>query len=203
MDIISTQERWRSNLPHWEVDGHWHFVTIRCHGSLPEQAKCKLLEIYRSLEAIDPQSEEFLQLQGRYFLTAEKYLDAGLGFAPFTASRTCEPCLEAFAEMQAEGWNVGEVSIMPNHVHLLILRQQSDCSLRQLVRRFKGRSSRWINQAMGRTGRFWQEDWFDRWMRDDTERAKTSTYIRNNPVKAGLVKEWTEYQWRISTEFEP
>lgn len=202
MHIIPTRERWRSNLPHWEVEGHWHFVTIRCHGSLPEEAKCKLQEIHRSLEAIDPQSEGFLQLQRRYFLTAEKYLDAGMGFAPFTTSLACEPCLKAFAEIQAEGWNVGEASIMPNHIHLLILRRQSDFSLRQVIRRFKGRSGRWINRALGRTGRFWQEDWFDRWMRDDAERSKTVAYIRNNPVKAGLAKEWIEHPWRVSTEVD-
>ena len=138
MFTIPTRERWRSNLPHWEVEGRWHFVTIRCHGSLPEEAKCKLREIHGSLAAIEPQSEEFLQLQRRYFLTAEKYLDAGVGFAPFDISHACEACLKALVEIQPEDWLVGEATIMPNHVHLLILRQQSDYSLRQVIRRFKG-----------------------------------------------------------------
>jgi REP element-mobilizing transposase RayT len=86
--------------------------------------------------------------------------------------------------MQAEGWQIGEACIMPNHLHFLILRQQSDFSLQQVIRRFKGRSGRWINKALGRTGKFWKEEWFYRWMRDDAERTKTIAYIRNNPVKA-------------------
>lgn len=72
----------RSRLPHGEVEGHWHFVTIRCHGSLPTVAKLKLKEIHDSLQNIDALSEEFHQLQRRYFLTTEKYLDAGSGFDP-------------------------------------------------------------------------------------------------------------------------
>ena len=202
MSMIPTRERWRSRLPHWEVEGHWHFVTIRCHGSLPAVAKLKLREIHTSLAEIDPQSEAFQQLQRRYFLTTEKYLDAGSGFAPFAKARPCELCLDAVIAMGDEGWLVGEATVMPNHIHLLILRQNSDFSLKEILERFKGRSARWINQELGRSGRFWQEDWFDRWMRHEGELTKTIDYIRNNPVKAKLVSEWKDYRWRISNQAE-
>jgi len=33
----------------------------------------------------------------------------------------------------------------------------------------------------------WQREWFDRWMRSDSEYEKCVGYILNNPVKAGLV----------------
>ena len=200
MDIIPTRERWRSRLPHWEVEGHWHFVTIRCHGSLPDAVKLKLKQIHDSLQNIDAQTEEFHQLQRRYFLTTEKYLDMGSGFAPFIDSASCERCLDACMAMEKEGWLVGEATVMPNHVHLLILRQETEFSLKEILERFKGRSARWINQELNRSGRFWQQDWFDRWMRNEGELMKTITYIRNNPVKAKLVHEWSEYRWRMSTE---
>lgn len=200
MTMIPTRERWRSRLPHWEVEGHWHFVTIRCHGSLPAVANLKLREIHTSLAAIDPQSKEFQHLQRRYFLTTEKYLDTGSGFAPFLKARPCELCLNALIAMEDEGWLVGEATVMPNHIHLLILRQNSDFSLKEILERFKGRSARWINQALGRSGRFWQEDWFDRWMRHEGELNKTIDYIRNNPVKAKIVSEWHDYRWRISSQ---
>lgn len=202
MDIIPTRERWRSRLPHWEVDGHWHFITIRCHGSLPNEVKRKLAEIHCALQTIPAQSNEFHQLQRRYFLTTEKYLDTGGGFVPFKEARSCELCIDALDVMESEGWLVGEATIMPNHIHLLIIRHNSEFSLKQILKRFKGRSSRSINQALSRTGKFWQQDWFDRWMRHDGERAKTVAYIRRNPVKAGLVHDWRKYRWRISTDWE-
>jgi len=102
--------------------------------------------------------------------------------------------------MEKEGWLVGEATVMPNHVHLLILREDSKFSLKEILERFKGRSARWINQELDRSGRFWQQDWFDRWMRHEGELTKTVAYIRNNPVKAKLVDEWRDYRWRISRE---
>ena len=202
MSMIPTRERWRSRLPHWEVEGHWHFVTIRCQGTLPTAVKRKLGEIHVALQSIHPQSEEFQQLQRRYFLTTEKYLDRGAGFAPFKEVRPCELYLEALTVMESEGWLVGEATVMPNHVHLLVIRQNSEFSLKQVLTRLKGRSSRWINQELQRSGRFWQEDWFDRWMRNEGELTKTINYIRNNPVKAGLVDEWTDYRWWISCDLK-
>ena len=202
MVSIPTLERWRSRLPHWEVDGHWHFVTIRCQGSLPVEAKIKLQEIHQALESIDPQCDDFRLLQRRYFLMSEKYLDMGSGFAPFEHPRACKLCLDALEQMQAEGWLVGEATIMPNHIHLLILRHASEYSLKQILTRFKGRSSRWINKELARTGRAWQHDWFDRWMRHEGELDKVVAYIRNNPVKAQLVSKWDDYRWRISSQWD-
>jgi REP element-mobilizing transposase RayT len=170
---------------------------------LPEVTTLKLNKIQQSLEALDPHSEEFLKLQQRYFLTTEQYLDNGAGFAPFNEARPCQQCLNALTEMETEGWRVGEATIMPNHVHLLILRQHSDFSLQQIIKRFKGRSSRWINQDLARSDRFWQADWVDRWIRHEIERKEVIGYMRNNPVQAKLVSKWSDYPWRVSNEHTP
>lgn len=165
-------------------------------------AKAKLYEIRQALDAIEAQSEEFRLLQRRYFLTTEKYLDAGSGFAPFKEARCCELCLKALNQMEDEGWSGGEATIMPDHLHLLIIRQNEDFSFKQVLNRFKGRFSRWINQELERSGRFWQEDWFDRWMRHEGERDKCIDYIRNNRVKAKIVSNWVDHPWRLSTDWE-
>ena len=89
---------------------------------------------------------------------------------------------------------------MPNHWHA-ILRPASGCELNlsQIMRGVKGRTARRINLALGRTGAFWQSDWFDRWLRTDAEGARVIDYIQQNPVKAGLVRQWTDWPHRIST----
>jgi putative DNA methylase len=46
---------------------------------------------------------------------------------------------------------------------------------------------------MGRDGRLWQADFYDRYIRDDAHYANAVNYIEQNPVKAGLVnrpEEW-------------
>lgn len=67
--------------------------------------------------------------------------------------------------------------------------------MKDLWARWKGRTARRCNEWLGRTGAFWHKDWFDRWMRNDAATERTVRYIRNNPVKAGLVKDWREYEW--------
>jgi putative transposase len=65
------------------------------------------------------------------------------------------------------------------------------------MRHFKGRTALVANRILGRTGEFWQSEWFDHWTRDDTETARVTAYIRQNPVKAGLVRQWQDWPWRL------
>lgn len=190
--------RWRSRLPHWEVAEHWHFITIRCQGSLPSEARRKIREIHEALSKIDPQHADFAQLQRQYFLSTEKYLHQNVGFAPFAQPATNRSCLEDWQGLNDDGWQVGEAVIMPNHLHGLIYPDKTHRPLREALIRFKGRSARRLNLILGRKGRFWQQDWFDRWMRHEGELGKTIDYIRQNPVKAKLVREWQDWPWRIS-----
>jgi hypothetical protein len=49
------------------------------------------------------------------------------------------------------------------------------------------------NRRLGRNGRFWQPDYWDRFMRNEEQRSKAIRYIENNPVKAKLCRvpeEW-------------
>jgi REP element-mobilizing transposase RayT len=203
-DLIPTESRWRSQLPHWEVRGAWHFVTIRCEGSLPRTPQERIREIRTTLNTIEPNSPEFEQLQRQYFLTAEKYLDTGCGFAPFVNPSLCRIAIQAIRKSTDEGWGFGDSVIMPNHIHLLMRKvSDSGLSLKQALERLKGRSSRQVNQAINRRGRLWQEDWFDRWMRDEAELKRTIQYIRNNPVKAHLCKDWKTYHGYLKGENPP
>jgi hypothetical protein len=41
----------------------------------------------------------------------------------------------------------------------------------------------------------WQEDYFDRYIRDVVHYEATLRYVILNPVKAGLVKNVANYEW--------
>jgi hypothetical protein len=53
------------------------------------------------------------------------------------------------------------------------------------------------NKILGRTGQFWMEDYFDRYIRDSKHFANAISYIENNPVKAGLCASASD--WRFSS----
>jgi len=51
------------------------------------------------------------------------------------------------------------------------------------------------NSILNRTGAFWQTESYDHWVRDDEELERIVSYIRDNPVKAGLVKRPEDWFW--------
>ncbi|HLP25788.1 MAG TPA: transposase, partial [Acidobacteriota bacterium] len=127
----------------------------------------------------------------------EKYLDAARGACPLRkvdAAKTILTELESPTTSMAVA--VPHYTIMPNHWHaLLIPAANCELPLAEIMRRLKGRTARAINAAHGTSGPLWQREWFDRWIRDDTEWERCVAYIRNNPVKAGLVTEWPQHPW--------
>jgi len=178
------------------VEGGRYFVTVRCHDSLPEEIVARLSEIHTALRAVASHSAGFIALQRQYFLTMEKYLDAGHGHPWLASSAAAEIIADELCSLCNRDVDVPHYTIMPNHWHALLV-PTSDCvpSLSRIMRTIKGRSARRINAALGRTGTLWQREWFDRWMRDDAEWSRCVAYIRQNPVKAGLVHTWPEHPW--------
>ncbi|MBX9582683.1 MAG: transposase [Gemmataceae bacterium] len=101
-------------------------------------------------------------------------------------------------------WDVYAAVVMPDHVHALArplpltpgdLVGRGHYSLSDLLKSVKNYSSTVINRRQGRRGSFWQDETYDRIMRDESEFEEKWGYIRNNPVEAGLVAVPEEYPW--------
>ena len=84
---------------------------------------------------------------------------------------------------------------MPNHVHLLVEIWQKPMA--ELLQSWKGYTARRINRVLGQRGKLWQDDYWDRYIRDEAHYRKVIHYIESNPVKAGLVK--SPEQWPFSS----
>ena len=84
--------------------------------------------------------------------------------------------------------------VMPNHhVHLLATPA---VPLPKLTKSSKGITAKRANAILGLTGNpFWQEESYDHLVRHDREFEKIRNYIVENPVRAGLVREASEYRW--------
>jgi REP element-mobilizing transposase RayT len=82
--------------------------------------------------------------------------------------------------------------VMPEHVHVLCMPTET-ASLRRIVMDVKRHSGWRINQLLGRSGRFWREEFFDHWMRKKSQAARTVEYLHNNPVRRELAKGPEDY----------
>jgi hypothetical protein len=67
----------------------------------------------------------------------------------------------------------------------------------------KGVSARLVNESRGKYGSLWQDESWDRIVRDQAEFDEKLQYMLNNPVKRGLVEDpWTYDGWYYNAEWE-
>ena len=196
MHFVHTMRFRRGKLPHWEVEGGRYFITVRLADSLPDEVVQRLQEIHRTLAQIESASDQFAALQRQYFRTMEKYLDAGTGSCALRGLHSAEAVVTELAALSEWAVDAPHFTIMPNHWHaLLVPRAECVHSLDQIKKRIKGRTAKRLRSIVGGSGSVWQREWFDRWMRDDSDWEKTVAYIQNNPVKAGLAGRWEAHPW--------
>jgi REP element-mobilizing transposase RayT len=83
--------------------------------------------------------------------------------------------------------------VMSNHVHLLATPA---VALPRLTKSLKGITAKRANALLALTGSpFWQEESYDHLVRHEREFERIRDYIERNPVRAGLVREASEYRW--------
>ena len=89
-------------------------------------------------------------------------------------------------------WNVIAGLLMPDHVHVLVAPKQRDAAVGNL----SGALKRWMRQELQAPWQ-WQPGCFDRLLRSAESASEKWLYIRENPVRAGLVPTWQEWPYRI------
>lgn len=98
------------------------------------------------------------------------------------------------------------VVIMPNHVHLLLLPLRDSegwpFALVDILQCLKSATAHRINKQLQHSGPVWEEESFDHVLQSDESLKEKCEYIRQNPVKAGLVRRPEDYPWLwVSPEF--
>jgi len=85
--------------------------------------------------------------------------------------------------------------IMPDHVHILLkLSDGYGKSLQNWVAAFKRYTARIISQLYG-IKLLWQPDFHEHVVRKEESLNQIAEYIANNPVRKGMVDEWTRYNF--------
>jgi type I restriction enzyme R subunit/putative DNA methylase len=94
----------------------------------------------------------------------------------------------ALLQFDGQRYRLIEWFIMPNQVHLLA-EFFAGSVLWEVLKSWKSFSAHEANRILGRSGQFWQEDYFDRLIKNPIHFENARRYIRENPVEAGLVKQ--------------
>lgn len=91
--------------------------------------------------------------------------------------------------------------IMPNHVHALVTPSPA-ITLSALLHTWKSFSAKQANRVLGRSGQFWMQEYFDRYIRDERHFVSVVEYIYNNPVAAGLCTSPADWPYSSATRTE-
>lgn len=97
-------------------------------------------------------------------------------------------------------WTLYAAVIMPDHVHALVqpltLPEGGGVyDLAEIIHSVKRFSVYQINRQRGSRGSIWQDERYDRIVRDEAEFLEKWQYIINNPLKKELVVRPKDYPW--------
>ncbi len=117
----------------------------------------------------------------------EVWLDQGSGSCLLREAALVAFVIEAMHHFDGERYELDAYVVMPNHVHAILRPTQSQTQpLELLLKTSKQYSSTRINRQTGSNGALWQEESYDRIIRDEEHLDQCLQYIGENPRKAGL-----------------
>jgi putative transposase len=188
---------WCGRLPHWEVVDGRYFVTLHLAGAIPEQGQERIHALAAELDRLSQHDVEGrLRVQRRVFAEMEAWLDRAEHVAYLRQPEIAQIVMEAIAFREGRQWHMFEFVVMPTHLHLFF--EIVNGGLKRILEQFKRWTGHEAAKLLGLDGeRFWQDEWFDHWSRCDEEDESIAVYIRRNPEKAGLVRDY--HDWRYGS----
>jgi putative transposase len=207
MSTLEYQHFYRRHLPHIQPPGATLFVTFRLAGSIPTEdlkrlrTEAKWIEV--RLDRIPDSGERAQQAyreQRRLFGRWDAALDLAQG-GPFWLRdpRIADLVAESMHHRDGGVYDLDAFCIMPNHVHVVYTplprADGTYHAMSAIMHSLKRYTARQANRLLGRRGSFWQRENYDHVVRDEAARQRIINYVLNNPVKAGLVQHWEEWEW--------
>ena len=171
----------RGYLPHRDAPGLRQFVTFRLADSFPVELRSEWGALLKTENSRRRQQQ------------IEEYLNKGRGQCYLKHAELAELVERALRCFRGTRYELQAWVVMPNHVHVLFTQKAEP--LRKVLHSWKSYTANEANRIPGRTGQFWDEDYWDTFMRDEHQATRSRRYIENNPVKARLVREAVQWPW--------
>ena len=179
-------------LPHWTREGAIYAVTFRLGDSLPRPILEACLVERQDIILTARQTGRLLseheeqRLHDLHSERVEAYLDAGHGACWLRQPEIAQVVADALRFFDGQRYHLHAWCVMPNHVHIIV-EPFTGHELPTLLHSLKSFTAKAANRLLGRTGNFWQEEYYDHLIRDEGDYAHVIHYLLDNPANAGLV----------------
>jgi putative transposase len=170
--------------------------------------------MYRWRKLTSSQRAEVLQERRRKGrpIHSPRHYDSGLGWYLISAAcfehaphigRT-EERMEKFSQdlvsVLGEHREIGAWVVLPNHYHAVVLTERV-LDLLKALGRLHGRTSFvWNSEEQTRGRKVWFNA-LERALLTDDHHYAALNYVLHNPVKHGLTKRWTDWQWSSAESY--
>lgn len=204
----------RRNLPHFYRPNSTYFITYRLKGSIAITKLKELKESEEFTKEYKSKAEKYLR-DKKFFAEYDNLLNNNQKIQHLKNPKIAEIVKNTLHYPDKKHYNLICYTIMPNHVHLvfhLLEIEKSNSADRnvydtknvthpfqavkvaEIMQSIKGFSAREANKILNRKGSFWQSESYDHIVRDEDELERIIKYVIYNPVKAGLVEKWQDWQ---------
>lgn len=191
----SITKRRGAYLPHWTKENGIYAVCFRLADSLPQSRLARIKWERASIEqrAKDrPLTEwERLRLLALHQEKIERFLRSGHGACWLKRPEIASIIRNAFLRFDGARYRLLAWSIMPNHIHVVV-QPRNGKHLPSILQSWKGFTAWKANKILGRSGPFWQTEYYDRLIRSRDELRHHIEYAWLNPEIARL----KDLQWR-------
>jgi len=198
------------HMPHWRQQGATYFVTFRLADSIPESRRHELERLKADWERRNPPPRDKAALEAlarMIFERVEHWLDQGEGSCVLKEPRFAQRVDESLHHFHGDRYELGASVVMPNHVHCIVKPlQPNDGDLEDIIGSWKSYTARRINADLGLSDALWQDESYDRILRDGEHLWNSIQYLGRNPEKAGLppaaCRLWINPEWeRLGWKF--
>lgn len=211
---MEKKESYRKDLPHFQQPGQAYFVTWCLHDSVPPKA----LERYSNslknakseieiAKANNANGAVIVELKLKYHSVRRQYMKVlddllhlqtnfSTDLSKVENTLILIDTLRFWERKRIENY---AFCVMPNHIHWVFRtfvkdENQELVYLQDILQSVKRFSANKLNQLGGKAGTVWQSESYDTTIRDNNHLQRAIDYTLNNPVKAGMVKEWTDWK---------
>ncbi|HQJ47049.1 MAG TPA: transposase [Ignavibacteriaceae bacterium] len=185
--IIMNTHFHRRNLPHLYFNDGIYFITARLVNSIPLEK----LELLKKMNR-----ENVNEKDKRLFKKYDALIDSGEFGENYLNIKPCAEIVKNCLHYpDGKDYKLICYCIMPNHFHLVFELLENNKGISKILQSIKRKAARECNKILNRKGKFWQDESFDRWVRDNKELYFVIRYVLLNPVKAGLVENLSEWEY--------
>jgi hypothetical protein len=189
------------------------FLTCRLIHSIPFSAREQLMT-YRSKHAkglvapaIGDLADRFIQPQGENFelgFGAElfSFWDIVLGSSPgpgwLRHPRIADAAQLSFHALDGVLCTIDAFVVLPTHVHVAFTQRfglNGGPTPEHVSAAFKAPVQHLANRYLSRTGAFWEAEDYHRYLPGPADLRSAVSFIRQDPVRSGLVEKPEEWEW--------